>query len=108
MLTYILILVFPNAFDGINNNDGDVSGGWEQGQAAPFHSLETGDGAWPHSSFHNFGIDNGPEPMNDEEVVDDAGNGLYWFWDSIWSETLVRKYSWDSRIQAKFLNVQDQ
>lgn len=79
--------VFPNAFDSINNNDGDVSGGWEQGQVAPFHSSETGDGAWPNSDFHNFGIGDGTEPMNDE-LVDDAGNGLYWFWDSIWSEPL--------------------
>ncbi|KAF2183298.1 hypothetical protein K469DRAFT_751583 [Zopfia rhizophila CBS 207.26] len=77
--------VFPVGFDGFQDYNGAGSGGWEQ--AVPNHMSQIGDGMWSHTGFHNFGADNEVGPTNEEGSVGATGNGLYWFWDSIWSET---------------------
>lgn len=41
---------------------------------------------WTQSGFQDFNIDDESGLVNGDGTTDTTGNGLYWFWDSIWSE----------------------
>jgi hypothetical protein len=90
----MLLLVLPNALDGFSVNSANSGGDWDNGPAAPHGRSVVGNESWHNNGFDNFGIDNGLTPTSDGVIPGDTGNGLYWFWDPIWSETLVSLFPW--------------
>lgn len=86
-------LVFPTAFDGFSVNSMNSGGDWEQSQATPHDRSEIDNEPWHHNGYNTFGVDDGVTPTSEGVMPGDTGNGLYWFWDPIWNESLVRPFS---------------
>jgi hypothetical protein len=86
--------VFPAAFDGFSVNSMNSGSDWDHGKAAPHDESEIGNESWHENGYNNLGIDNGLTPTSEGVIPGDTGNGLYWFWDSIWSESLVSLFFW--------------
>lgn len=59
--------------------------GWPQIQDASPHLADGGTTDWSNVGLETMGINGGNE-WRDDTGVDTTGNGLYWFWDSIWGE----------------------
>jgi len=41
---------------------------------------------WTNASAGDFNLEGELDWISDENGVDVTGNGLYWFWDSVWNE----------------------
>jgi hypothetical protein len=81
MLTIVPLPVFPVGFDGVDGDDTvNNSDGWSHSQGVPSND------AWLHTDSSGVDVDGGPGWSNEEGPVDATGNGLYWFWDSTWSD----------------------
>lgn len=81
--------MFPAASDGFSVNSMNSGSDWDHGQAAPHDRSEIGNESWHNNGFDDFGVNNRLTPTSEGVIPGDTGNGLYWFWDSIWSESLV-------------------
>jgi hypothetical protein len=89
ILTTATLLVFPAGFDGVyGDNVVHNDDGWSHGQDVPDHSAVVSgtNDAWFLTDSPSGLADGGPGWSNEEGHVDATGNGLYWFWDSTWSE----------------------
>lgn len=41
---------------------------------------------WSNSGTQDFSLEGEIDWISDDNNVDVTGNGLYWFWDSVWNE----------------------
>ncbi|XPS95262.1 hypothetical protein M3J09_004553 [Ascochyta lentis] len=84
-LTWILHLAFPVGFDGAYGADSASNQDWAQGQdmsgTVPQDSMQE----WAQLPLQGIAENIEPE-WDDNNGIDTTGNGLYWFWDTIWSE----------------------
>ncbi|OIW26198.1 hypothetical protein CONLIGDRAFT_581632 [Coniochaeta ligniaria NRRL 30616] len=80
--------VFPIGSDGVHGDDTVNNDGWGHGQGFPSHSFLPGNDAWLHTDPPSVDVGGGPGWSNEEleGAVDATGHGLYWFWDSTWSD----------------------
>ncbi|KAF2683178.1 hypothetical protein K458DRAFT_51601 [Lentithecium fluviatile CBS 122367] len=78
---------FPIGFDASHGDNTASTEGWTQAQGVPSPLPGDHDGSWLHTSFQGVNIDHDSEWADEDNHLDTAGNGLYWFWDSTWSET---------------------
>lgn len=81
--------MFPVGSDGAHGDDTFNNDGWNHTQVFPSHPFVASNDAWLHTDPSNVEVDGGTGWSNDEleGTIDATANGLYWFWDSTWSET---------------------
>jgi len=77
--------VFPIGNDATHNDFSLETQGWPQIQDTSSQLAHASTTDWPSVGLENIGI-NGEVEWRDEVGVDTTGNGLYWFWDSMWGE----------------------
>lgn len=79
--------VFPIGNDAAHNGSSPENQGWPQIQdTSQFADVST-------TSLSNVGHENlgnhDEVEWRDEVLADTTGNGLYWFWDSMWGEPQI-------------------
>ncbi|KAH7398141.1 fungal-specific transcription factor domain-containing protein [Pyrenochaeta sp. MPI-SDFR-AT-0127] len=85
--------IFPVGFDGVYSDGTADHQGWDEVHAPNDMSAGTNDFStgnyddWAHNSHETVHADGGSEWAIDDGGIDPTGNGLYWFWDSMWSGT---------------------
>ncbi|KAF1850458.1 uncharacterized protein K460DRAFT_269742 [Cucurbitaria berberidis CBS 394.84] len=77
--------VLPAGFDGIYGDDNASNQGLGQRQDVASHFPAGSTDEWSHTDLQSFNFGGESDWVNDDDGVDATGNGLYWFWDSIWS-----------------------
>jgi hypothetical protein len=75
--------VFPAGVDGVYRHNPATGQSWS---GDPIHLPSGNNKDWPQTSIDDFNIEGDYDWFNDDNGVDTTSNGLYWFWDSIWSE----------------------
>jgi hypothetical protein len=79
-------LAFPNGLDGVYRDDTAEVQQWGTNNGDASH-LPTGHNVdWSNTGTHDFSLEGELDWISDDNGVDVTGNGLYWFWDSVWNE----------------------
>jgi hypothetical protein len=76
-------IVFPAGVDSVYNHDRTTGQHWSQDGGDSSH-LPNED--WSQADLQDFNLEGDLEWVSDDNGVNTTGNGLYWFWDSVWSE----------------------
>jgi hypothetical protein len=82
----VLYLVFPTNPDGVFRDDTADVQQWaaNDGDTSHLHSGHNVD--WSNAGTQDFNLEGELDWISDDNNVDVTGNGLYWFWDSVWNE----------------------
>lgn len=78
--------MFPVGPDAGYSDDTASLQAWPNDQDGINPLAESGVGDWSHVDLQGFG-QNDESAWTDDIGVNASGNGLYWFWDSMWSES---------------------
>ncbi|KAI4620075.1 hypothetical protein J4E89_004360 [Alternaria sp. Ai002NY15] len=77
--------VFPAALDNVSRDDTAYVPQWGTNDGGMNH-LPSEHNDWTNASAGDFNLEGELDWISDENGVDVTGNGLYWFWDSVWNE----------------------
>ncbi|KAB5546891.1 fungal-specific transcription factor domain-containing protein [Coniochaeta sp. 2T2.1] len=80
--------VFPLGSDGPYGHSVSNNHGWSNSQEDATHLPISNNNTWLQGGSPSADVDGGSGWFNEEldSAVDATGNGLYWFWDSTWTE----------------------
>jgi hypothetical protein len=79
-------IVFPVGADGVYRDDTASTQHWGQNGGDSSHLASGNNEDWSHTDLHDLHVEGDLEWVSDDNGVDASGTGLYWFWDSVWSD----------------------
>ncbi|RYN41294.1 hypothetical protein AA0112_g2223 [Alternaria arborescens] len=82
----VLYLVFPTGLDGTYRDDTADVQQWAANNGDTGHLPSGHNVDWPNAGTQDFNLEGELDWISDDNNVDVTGNGLYWFWDSVWNE----------------------
>ncbi|RMZ69062.1 C6 transcription factor [Pyrenophora seminiperda CCB06] len=74
--------VFPMGLDGVYRDD---LAGTRANDSHSSH-VPSGNDDWSNAEIQDFNIEGELDWISDDNGIDATGNGLYWVWDSVWSD----------------------
>ena len=79
------LAAFPVGYDAGYGTGSGGSQNWNQGQNLSDDVEQGGGPDWSQYPLHDL-AENQEVGWEDNNGLDGTGNGLYWFWDSVWNE----------------------
>lgn len=82
----VLYLVFPTGLDGIYRDDTADGQQWSANDGDTSNLPGGHNVDWSNTGTQDFNLEGELDWISDDNGTDATGNGLYWFWDSVWNE----------------------